>query len=83
MRAYEAEWQAVLRAEGDKQRSEELDQDYQRHYAGADLSGQYTRIWDGRDDWGRLARPGVYLYRIQVRADAGNSSRQGVVQVVY
>ncbi len=52
-------------------------------YAGADLIGQYTRIWDGRDDRGQLALPGLYLYRIQVRADAGTSSRQGVVQVGY
>lgn len=52
-------------------------------YIGADLSGQYTRIWDGRDDQGLTVGPGLYLYRIQVQSDAGTTSRQGVVNVVY
>lgn len=52
-------------------------------YAGVDLAGQYRRIWDGRDEQRKIVAPGVYLYRIQVQADAGESSRQGVVQVVY
>lgn len=52
-------------------------------YAGADLSGQFTRIWDGRDDRAGLVVPGIYLYQIEVKADAGIERRQGVVQVAY
>lgn len=52
-------------------------------YAGANLSGQYTQIWDGRDDQGRIVEPGLYVYRIQVQTDSGTANRQGVVSVVY
>ena len=52
-------------------------------YVGADLAGEYTRIWDGRDDRGELVMPGIYLYQIEVKADTGAERRQGVVQVVY
>lgn len=52
-------------------------------YAGAALNGKYTQIWDGRDDQGRVVPPGIYLYQIEVNAEAGVERRQGVVQVAY
>ena len=52
-------------------------------YSSADPLGRYTRPWDGCDDLGRRVAPGLYLYRIQVQADVGTTSRQGIVQVVY
>lgn len=46
-------------------------------------SGSQRGRWDGRDDAGRLAPPGLYLYSLQVEADTGAEQRQGVVGVVY
>ena len=54
-----------------------------RGYAGEDVSGRFVRLWDGRDDQGGKVAPGLYIYRIQVEADAETVSRQGVVGVVY
>lgn len=54
-----------------------------RGYAGEDQSGRFARVWDGRDDYGALVRPGLYLYQIQVAADIGTARRTGVVNVVY
>ncbi|MSR83411.1 MAG: hypothetical protein EXS58_10885 [Candidatus Latescibacteria bacterium] len=51
--------------------------------AGADLSGSYTRLWDGTDAQGQLVPPGIYLYRIEVNADTGHHSWQGTVEVAY
>jgi hypothetical protein len=50
-------------------------------YAGADQSGRFARIWDGRDEQGRIAPPGLYLYQLRVEADAGTAQRQGLVGV--
>ncbi len=46
-------------------------------------SGSQTGVWDGRDEAGHLAVSGLYLYSLQVEADAGIEHRQGVVGVVY
>ena len=46
-------------------------------------SGGQTGVWDGRDEAGHLALPGLYLYRLQVDADTGAEYGQGVVGVVY
>jgi hypothetical protein len=54
-----------------------------RGYAGEDRSGRFARVWDGRDDWGALVGPGLYLYQIQVAADSGIERRTGVVNVAY
>lgn len=54
-----------------------------RGYAGEDQSGRFARVWDGRDDWGALVSPGLYLYQVQVEADAETQSRTGVVNVAY
>ncbi|MCC7262854.1 MAG: gliding motility-associated C-terminal domain-containing protein [Candidatus Latescibacteria bacterium] len=54
-----------------------------RDDAGSDLSGSYTRLWDGTDNQGRLVPPGIYLYQIEVRADTGTHRWQGTVEVAY
>ena len=51
-------------------------------YEGVEASGRQERHWDGRGDAGLLT-PGVYVYRIEVDADAGNAVRTGVISVVY
>ena len=43
----------------------------------------HWRVWDGRDQDGFTVPPGVYLYQVEVEADAGTSRRQGVVSVAY
>ena len=55
----------------------------QRGFAGADQSGRFARIWNGIDRDGNLVPQGVYIYQIEVEADAGTFYRQGLVNVVY
>ena len=52
-------------------------------YAGKDINGNYTQIWDGKDDGGRMVCPGIYIYRIQVDADSGTERKMGIVNIVY
>lgn len=52
-------------------------------YRGADTSGQYARMWDGRADGGSVVAPGVYLYRVQMDTDEGRTERSGLVAVAY
>ena len=54
-----------------------------RGYAGEDQSGRFAQVWDGRDDWGRLVAPGMYLYHLQVAADVGTTRHSGLVNVAY
>ncbi len=54
-----------------------------RGYAGEDQSGRFAQVWDGRDDWGRLVAPGMYLYHLQVAADVGTTRYSGIVNVAY
>ena len=39
--------------------------------------------WDGRDGDGALVDPGVYLYRLDLGAASGQSTRTGTVAVAY
>ncbi len=39
--------------------------------------------WDGRDDNGKLVRPGVYLLRVSIDADTGTESVFKTITVVY
>jgi hypothetical protein len=55
----------------------------QRGFAGSDQSGRFARIWDGRDRYGRTVPQGVYIYQVEVDADAGTFYRQGIVNVAY
>ena len=54
-----------------------------RGYAGEDQTGRFARVWDGRDDYGALVGPGLYLYQVQVVADIGTTRRAGVVNLAY
>ena len=45
-------------------------------------SGRKVVEWDGRDDAGALAVPGIYLLRIEVAADVGDVW-QGAIGVLY
>jgi hypothetical protein len=51
-----------------------------------DSRGQYTMLWDGRDDTHNIVPPGVYIARVEVDADSGRAreiSAQGSVYVAY
>ena len=52
-------------------------------YAGDDPVGHYRRAWDGKDQAGRLVRPGVYLYRVSVDTDEGKTDKIGTLHVAY
>lgn len=45
--------------------------------------GDYVYGWNGKDGEGELVAPGVYICRISVDADAGNSAYSQSVTVVY
>ena len=50
---------------------------------GSARSGSFVRLWDGRDEWGNRASPGLYLYQVEVDADAGRVRRQGSASLAY
>ena len=52
-------------------------------YAGRDDVGTYKRMWDGRDELGRLVPPGLYLYRVSVEADHQTVEQAELLHVVY
>ena len=58
-------------------------------YRGEDLSGHYDSTvlpglrWDGRDDGGLLAAPGLYILRASVEGDARSGEQLRTVAVVY
>ena len=52
-------------------------------YEGWDGVGVYERVWDGRDESGRLVPPGLYLYRVSVEADHQTVEQAGLLHVVY
>lgn len=58
-------------------------QKVRRGFSSQDISGRYARVWDGRDDYGELVTPGIYIYHIEVNANDGSSARAGTVHVVY
>jgi hypothetical protein len=50
---------------------------------GFQLNGDQLYEWDGRDRTGALVAPGLYLYRLRIKADGGDVERHGVVGVAY
>ena len=52
-------------------------------FRGSAGSGRFRAEWDGRDDGGRLLRPGIYILRIEVESDLGIKSRERAVSLVY
>ncbi len=51
--------------------------------AGEGSSALYQAAWDGRDDQGELVAPGLYIYRIVVKAGSGGEERLGSIALVY
>ena len=54
-----------------------------RLYEGEKGDGVHVHRWDGRDEDGRLVRPGIYAYRVELDADADRQAVVGIVHVVY
>ena len=56
-----------------------------RGRAGSDLgqAGQWNFAWDGRDEYGQLVPPGIYLCRIKIAADRGAEEEIFPVHVAY
>ena len=52
-------------------------------YSGVDGIGDYERVWDGRDQGGRLVSPGIYLYRVFVDADREKVEKVGLLHAAY
>ena len=50
---------------------------------GATRSPERRFTWSGRDESGRLVRPGIYLYRIDLGADSGEDSMLRALIVAY
>ncbi|MFA6111287.1 MAG: FlgD immunoglobulin-like domain containing protein, partial [Candidatus Latescibacterota bacterium] len=46
-------------------------------------AGRHAVTWNGRDEAGNLAPPGVYLVRIEVKVDQGVRQEMRPVAVVY
>lgn len=54
-----------------------------RVYEGEDPVGEYSHVWDGRDDSNGLVPSGLYLYRLVVDVRSARETRSGVVAVAY
>jgi hypothetical protein len=52
-------------------------------YAGEQASGRLRLVWDCRGEGGERVLPGLYLYRLEVRAAQDQEQRVGTVRVVY
>ena len=52
-------------------------------YQGTETDGMHAHRWDGRDEEGQAVSPGVYVYRVELNADADRQAVLGVVHVVY
>lgn len=46
-------------------------------------SGVYQVEWDGRDSHGRLAPPGIYVFRVTAHTASGDETKAGTVCVAY
>lgn len=46
-------------------------------------AGRYRSSWNGRDEGGRLAAPGVYLCRVSVQTDEGREERTLLLHLAY
>ncbi|MEE3336629.1 MAG: FlgD immunoglobulin-like domain containing protein [Candidatus Latescibacterota bacterium] len=46
-------------------------------------SASFAMEWDGQDEAGKLAPPGLYVFRLAVDTDTGSHTRLGQVALVY
>ncbi len=51
--------------------------------AGESMGPSRRFVWDGRDEAGQRVAPGVYLYRIDTNAAAGDATQLHTVSVAY
>ena len=54
-----------------------------RQQEGLHESGRFSFSWNGRDDQQELVVPGLYMYRIIVKAKNGDDQQTGTIAVVY
>lgn len=54
-----------------------------RQQEGLHESGRFSFSWNGRDDQQDLVAPGLYMYRIVVKAKNGDDQQTGTIAVVY
>ena len=47
------------------------------------LAGSFVLNWDGRDDFGKLVPPGMYLFRLEVSGDSASSAVTRMLAVSY
>jgi hypothetical protein len=52
-------------------------------YAERDLSGPNSLVWDGRNEGDELVPPGLYLLKLSVQTDAGQTTKVHTVAVAY
>ena len=45
--------------------------------------GAFAESWDGRDQSGALAAPGMYILKLNAATDAGNFASTSLVALVY
>jgi hypothetical protein len=51
--------------------------------ATAETGPDFTYVWSGRDEGGEPVQPGIYLFRVDLGADAGKGSTTGLIAVAY
>ena len=47
------------------------------------LSGRYAVAWGGTDERGQIVPPGLYVFKVEVRADEKKDAKSGTIAVVY
>jgi gliding motility-associated-like protein len=52
-------------------------------YAGSNKSGRYVRAWDGTDSQGSTVPPGLYIFKVDLEADANSAGVSGTIAVIY
>lgn len=46
-------------------------------------SGRHSYNWDGRNAWGELLPPGIYILQVEVDTDSGTETRSATVAIAY
>ena len=46
-------------------------------------SGRHSYNWDGRNTWGELLPPGIYILQVEVDTDSGTETRSATVAIAY
>ena len=54
-----------------------------RRIGRLERGGTHQIVWNGLDDSDRIVPPGVYIYRVELDADAGSKVATGTVAVAY